>query len=107
MATRAQRAGFETLKLLTQAAWADRVVTPAEREHILRLAEQSGAATAHIAAVSSFLADSGCLPAPDFDWLRAHRDAALTAARDLMAIDSNIADDEEQLLARVEYLLDA
>ncbi len=95
----------ETLKLLVAAAWADHEIAPEEVDYILMLARQTDVSDDVIEMLRRSFEDSGSLPAPDFALLRKHKQLAISAVKQLIAIDNRIVEDEIAMLEAVEKLL--
>lgn len=105
MSATASRLSLELLKLLLQVAWADDRVGEEERVHIWSMARAAGLSPEDEAALQACLDGNMPLPAPDFGYLRAHREAALQAAQDLIVTDHHVARGELLVLEQIRDLL--
>jgi hypothetical protein len=105
MSATATRLSLEILKLLLQVAWADDRVGEEERVHIWSIARAAGISAEDAAALQACLDGSMPLPAPDFGYLRAHREAALQAAQDMIVTDHHVARGELLVLEQIRALL--
>lgn len=104
--TLADRIRLETLKLLVEAAWADREIDEREADYIMLLARQCNASDEDIASIEADLADERRLPAPNMQLLRASRTEVLRAVDEIIAIDNRIVADEKAARAAIARLLD-
>jgi uncharacterized membrane protein YebE (DUF533 family) len=100
-----ERLNLEILKLLIQVAWADHEIADDERAMLEARARASGLGEQAVATLQRFLATEAKLPAPDFGFLRAHRDAAIAAAEKMVHSDAQVSDSEEEVLSEIRQLL--
>jgi uncharacterized tellurite resistance protein B-like protein len=105
MTATASRLSLEIIKLLLQVAWADDRMTEDEKAHIWRVAGAAGIGEDDAAELQACLEGTRPLPAPDFGFLRAHRDAALQAAHDMVTMDHEVARGEVLVLEQIRELL--
>ncbi|ACY17769.1 hypothetical protein [Haliangium ochraceum] len=100
-----KRLHLELIKLLLQVAWADDRVEDFERAHLRAMAQEGGLDAEQSAALEACLDGHAPLPAPDLGFLRAHRDAALAAAQQLMVGDHEVARGELIVFDELRTLL--
>ena len=100
-----ERLNLEILKLLIQVAWADHEIAADERAMLEDRARATGLGEQAVATLHRFLATEAKLPAPDFGFLRLHRDAAIAAAEKMVHSDDSVSDSEEEVLAEIRLLL--
>jgi uncharacterized tellurite resistance protein B-like protein len=96
---------WELMKLLIQIVWADDEVAPEERRVLLGLAERLALSAEQIELVSACLDGGTPLPAPNMSILRERRDEVIQAAEQLVLADTEIAEDENRVLAELSALL--
>jgi hypothetical protein len=101
----ASRLSLEIIKLLLQVAWADDRMTQDEKAHIWTVARAAGISAQDAATLQACLEGAQPLPAPDFGFLRAHKEAALQAAQDLITSDHDVARGELLVLEQIRELL--
>ena len=106
MSPTVERLNIEIIKLLIQVAWADGEVAEDEVEHLRDRAREAGLGDKAVAMLDAFLGGERKLPAPDFGFLREHRDAALSAAEKMVRSDDEVRTSERELLAEIQILLD-
>jgi uncharacterized membrane protein YebE (DUF533 family) len=100
-----ERLNLEILKLLIQVAWADHEVAEDERRMLEERARVSGLGDEAVATLQRFLATEAKLPAPDFGFLRAHRDQAIAAAEKMVQSDDTVSASEQEVLVEIRELL--
>ena len=98
-----ERLNLEILKLLIQVAWADHEIAADERAMLEDRARATGLGEQAVATLHRFLATEAKLPAPDFGFLRLHRDAAIAAAEKMVHSDDSVSDSEEEVLAEIRH----
>ncbi len=96
----------DTLKILVHVAWADRHVGPAEANLIRRAGAAGGVAPDEMRLIEEALLHDPATLTFDLGRLRAAREAVLEAARVMIAIDGQVAEEEEAMLLALERLLD-
>ena len=106
MSVTATRLSLEILKLLLQVAWADDRVAEQEKMHIWSVARAAGISEEDAAALQACLDGAMPLPPPDFGYLRAHKEAALQAAQDMIVTDHQVARGELLVLEQIRDLLE-
>ena len=100
-----ERLNLEILKLLIQVAWADQEIAEDERALLEERARASGLGDDAVATLQRFLATEAKLPAPDFGFLRAHREQAIAAAEKMVHSDDSVSESEEEVLGEIRILL--
>ena len=101
-----ERLNLEIIKLLIQVAWADGEVADDEVEHLRERARAAGLGDKAIAMLDAFMGGERKLPAPDFGFLREHRDEALAAAEKMVISDEEVRTALREILAEIHILLD-
>lgn len=95
----------ETLKLLLQAAWADDVLDPKERETVASLGVKWGVPADTLELLLKQLDLGKPLPQPNLGLLRQYRAEVIAAATWFIGVDGVIEASEEDFVATVTELL--
>lgn len=96
---------IEVVKLLLQVATSDDRITHEEIQHLVEAARGMSVPLAELKALTQCLKDGKPLPAPNLGVLRSNPNAAIEAARALMASDSHVHAEEIEMLRQIRELL--
>lgn len=100
-----QEVNVEIVKLLLQVAWADDSLDDKERAAVATLCKQWQLPDETTAMLLQHLHLGKPLPQPNMSLLKAHRQAALTAAEWFIGVDGVIEDSEKDFVNTIEQLL--
>ncbi len=98
--------GFEVVKLLLQAVWADGEVAAQEAEALHDYAVRTGVTQAEIETLDACLTGQAPLPPPNLGLLKTRRTEVLRVVQKLLRADDRMHEDEEALLGEIASLLD-
>ena len=104
--TEESQLNLEILGLLLQVAWADEEVASAEATAIIGRARALDIGDEHVELLEACLRGEKTLPPPNMGFLRKHRDEALAAVRALILSDGEMSEDESEVLAQIEEMLE-
>jgi uncharacterized tellurite resistance protein B-like protein len=98
--------GFEVVKLLLQAVWADGEVATEEAEALHDYAVRAGVTQTEIETLDACLTGQAPLPPPNLGLLKLRRTEVLRVVQKLLRADNRMHEDEEALLGEISTLLD-
>ncbi len=99
------RFNIEVIKLLLQVAWSDRQLTQAEHLVVMGLGRSWNVPEPDLQELLTKLKAGGPLPEPDMEVLRSRPDDVLDAARALAVSDGSFAENEKELIERIQARL--
>src|SRR5687768_15225991 len=95
----------ELVLLLLQVAWADHDVTPAEAETLLAYARRSGLGESRLTKLRAMLTGREPLVPPNLGLLKPRRTEVLSAVKQLLLSDFEVAEEEKEILNQISELL--